>query len=207
MFGPVVVCEHMHCANNLCHLLGVENTHINRGRSPGTVSLMTQPGWWKGDSTLNEAAADFILTMHGLAKALSRYHDDRFDSYAVIECAWWIGAATEACDGRSEDLLEGFYWVRNKGFHAISKALGQVVQGTPGSPIGIALTGVGTGTGTPSRWDPLPGPEDGGRRAFNAELAGRTIEETITEAFDTLNSILVQLEKDSGLSGLSQLPV
>lgn len=164
--------------------------------------------WWVGENTtLSSRASDFILAMHGFKRALDRFKLDRHLAYSVMECAWWISAASEAA-GERKDLLNGIYWVRSKGIHEITVALGQIDPGQRGEPMGVGTLGVSMmgGAASPSRWKRLQGPDDGGREDYNQYLAGRTIDETLDEAFAILEGVLTQLEIDSGLSGLAQLP-
>ena len=164
---------------------------------------MPEPGWWKGDfSILNDDASDFILAVNGLRPALTRFHQNPHFNFTVIECAWWIASATQACEGRDVGVLEGFYWVRSKGIHELGKALGQIDRGKPGSPMGVGLVGVEAwgGVGSPARWKPLPGPEDGGRRQFNDHLASRPIGETLDEAFGVLSEVHDTLMAELGIS-------
>ena len=161
--------------------------------------------WWRGDDSIfNESAMDFILAVDGLNKAHRRLEANGDDPHVFIECAWWIGAATEACGRRNDGtVLEGFYWVRNKGFHETALAFGQVrpsISGTTGvAPTGIAPMG---GASLPARWIRLEGPEDGSRSEYNKHLASRSIRETIDEALIALLRVFEAMRLDSGVTDL-----
>ncbi len=168
--------------------------------------MMTEGAWWLGeDSVLNHRALDFILALHGLAKAYRRLQDDDHDPHLFVECSWWIGAATEAC-GRRKDgtVLEGFYWVRNKGFHETRLALAQILPGYGSTSLGIDTLGVGPlgGPELPPRWAHLDGPEDGSRKPYNSYLASRSIVETIDEAYATLLREFEVIRRETGIERL-----
>ena len=147
---------------------------------------------------------DFILALEGLNTAHRRLEANGEEPYVYIECAWWIGAATEAC-GRRDDgsLLEGFYWVRNKGFHETAMALGQVLPPVSGAT-GIAPTGMAPmgGPGIPARWARLDGSADGSRRQYNEHCASRPVVETINEALAALLEVFETMRRDSEVTDL-----
>ena len=162
--------------------------------------------WWQGDDgTFNARAIGFIVALQGLNVARDRVEAVESEPYValpVLECSWWIGALTEMCGRRKDDsMLEGFYWVRNKGSHKLIQALRQMMPGESGrmgvGGMGIAQMG---GVSTPARWEHLPGPEDGSRKAYNNYLASRPIVETIHEAFDMLEEEFKGIQKATGIT-------
>ncbi len=172
-----------------------------------TVGKMTKRPWWQGEeSVFNEAAMDFILAAKGLEQSFARLDGNADDPYAVIECAWWIGAATEACGRRhSGTILEGFYWVRNKGFHETAKALGSITPPVPPALLGQFVLGksrLGDPFGEPAMWERLDGLADGSRAAYNKHLAGQDVLETITAARTELLMIFQKMRDESGVEKL-----
>lgn len=170
---------------------------------------MSDSEWWRGtDSILNERAGEFVLAMNGLAKAQRRLTQNSHDAYLFIECAWWISASAAACGRRNDgSVAEAFYWVRNKGFHEIAKALGQIQPGSRSQPLGAAPLGIAPlgGAGSPARWKHLAGPEDGSRKVYNEHLASRPVVQTIGEAVATLVETLRDVQESSGLPVLDEL--
>lgn len=163
--------------------------------------------WWQGsESILNEKAVDFIFAVWGLRKAYDRLVSAaRDDVHQVIECAWWIGAATEACGRRhSGGVLEGFYWVRNKGLHELRLALGRIQPREPGSPAGMLLMGVGGGSGRPQRWLSIRSGANGSASVFNEHLAERPVAETVSAAFRELLEVAHEMIAEAGFSELPE---
>lgn len=175
---------------------------------------MAENPWWRGtDSELNDRALDFIFAMQGLALTYDRINIEADDvpMTTVIEASWWIGAAAEACGRRHRGgLLEAFYWVRNKGFHQLTTALGSIVPSISDEElVGTAMVGDRRVRvfGTPQLWQRLDGPADGSRAAYNEHLAGQSVLVTIQKAFLELAEHAQEIWEDADLGRLGLPPI
>jgi hypothetical protein len=122
-----------------------------------------------------ETMQAFAFAMHALKRAIDRLEDEEQATetmYTIIESAWWICAAAQTLElHQSGDILQGFWWVRNKGNHNTFIAFNATEW-----------------LGNFNIWQSIPDHLRGGgaAEAYIAFLEGRDIRETIFEAHDQM---------------------
>ena len=127
---------------------------------------------------------------------------------AIVGAAWWVGTGWDAAD-RSEDvdLLLGFWWIRNRSIHDVGmlvRGYGGYADGYGGSAPPIprqadVYSDRSTDEYMHEVWAPSGEIErslteadqthEKYRRAYEAELAGRPVIDTIAEAVQSLGAL------------------
>jgi hypothetical protein len=140
------------------------------------------------NDNLTDDFFSFGLAMFGLDMAVERLDAGDFPtSSTVIEVAWWISAAAQACGHNKDgDILQGFWWVRNKGSHGTALAFDAILRVDMRNPEIDKRVNWGE-----RLWQPLPDHlegEDGNNApaAYKDHLQGESVRRTIDEAHTRL---------------------